>query len=172
MDSASIHLTLVCDVLLLSALLKRVPLCPCSLLPLSFRYVTMEKVLTAALPMLARLRRPALLLPGPLQVVVKSQRMLLEEGSFWAPQRADSSGGGCAGKQHSLAEYSGVWHIDGKRERIAAVVLYYYEKVNLLGGDLEFCDKVLPGHVRESARSFALAVVVCGLTICLPTASE
>ena len=73
-----------------------------------------------ALPLLARLRRPALLLPGPLQAVVKAQRIVLEEG----------------------AEYAGVWHEDGMAEHVVAVVLYYYRASPALrGGSLEFCSK-------------------------------
>ena len=43
-------------------------------------YHCIEKVLTLSLPMLARLRSPSFLLPGPMQVVVKSQRMYLSAG--------------------------------------------------------------------------------------------
>eukprot|EP01012_Entosiphon_sulcatum_P010824 TRINITY_DN16448_c0_g1_i5.p1 TRINITY_DN16448_c0_g1~~TRINITY_DN16448_c0_g1_i5.p1 ORF type:complete len:617 (+),score=66.50 TRINITY_DN16448_c0_g1_i5:22-1851(+) len=78
-----------------------------------------ERVLTAALPMLTRLRRPALVLPGPLQAVVKAQRIYLQPGE----------------------EYEGVWHRDGKQEHVVAVVLYYYRVTNLAGGDIELVDK-------------------------------
>ena len=91
-------------------------------------YTACDKVLTTALPMLARLRRPALLLPGPLQVVVKSQRMLLESAS---------------------EEYSGCWHKDGKHECIVAVVLYYFDKHSLVGGDLEFVEQEPGGKHRQ-----------------------
>jgi hypothetical protein len=63
-------------------------------------HVAVEDVLTAAAPLLARLRRPALLLPGRVQAVVKAQRIFL--------------GGG--------EEYAGVWHSDGMNENIVAVV--------------------------------------------------
>eukprot|EP00944_MAST-04C_sp_MAST-4C-sp1_P004793 g4793.t1 len=86
-------------------------------------YHCIEKVLTLSLPMLARLRSPSFLLPGPMQVVVKSQRMYLSAGE----------------------SYSGVWHVDGQHESVAAVILYYFDKVNLVGGDLEFASKRLPG---------------------------
>eukprot|EP00933_Yihiella_yeosuensis_P053368 TRINITY_DN51602_c0_g1_i1.p1 TRINITY_DN51602_c0_g1~~TRINITY_DN51602_c0_g1_i1.p1 ORF type:complete len:708 (+),score=91.94 TRINITY_DN51602_c0_g1_i1:53-2176(+) len=83
-------------------------------------YLALMEVFRAALPLLARLRCPALLLPGPLQVVVKAQRIFL-------------------GKQE---KYAGVWHQDGLREHIIAVVLYYYRaSPTLQGGDLEFVSK-------------------------------
>jgi hypothetical protein len=47
------------------------------------------QVLEAALSMLGKLRRPALLMPGPLQVVVKAQRIVLRAGE----------------------DYSGVWYV-------------------------------------------------------------
>ena len=43
-------------------------------------HVCVAQLLQAAVPLLTRLRRPALLLPGPLQVVVKAQRIVLDEG--------------------------------------------------------------------------------------------
>ena len=46
-------------------------------------YVAIEEVFEASLPLLAKLRRPALLLPGPLQVVVKAQRIVLDEGETY-----------------------------------------------------------------------------------------
>ena len=83
-------------------------------------HVATQKLMGCALPLLARLRRPALLLPGPLQAVVKAQRIVLEEG----------------------AEYAGVWHEDGMNEHVVAVVLYYYRaSPTLRGGALEFCSK-------------------------------
>ena len=79
-----------------------------------------EMIMDAALPLLASLRSPALLLPGPLQVVVKAQRIALEENN----------------------EYVGVWHDDGLRESIVAVVLYYYRlSESIQGGGLEFASK-------------------------------
>jgi len=65
-------------------------------------YVAIEEVFEASLPLLAKLRRPALLLPGPLQVVVKAQRIVLDEGET----------------------YEGIWHEDGMNESVVAVVLY------------------------------------------------
>jgi len=83
-------------------------------------YLALQELLTAALPLLARLCQPALLLPGPLQVVVKAQRLVLGAGE----------------------SYEGVWHEDGLREHIVAVVLYYYRvSAGLSGGNLEFCSK-------------------------------
>jgi hypothetical protein len=83
-------------------------------------YVCAEFVLNAALPLLSQLRRPALLLPGKLQAVVKAQRVYLKPGQ----------------------EYEGVWHRDGKHENIVAVVIYYYRiSKGLKGGDIEFIDK-------------------------------
>lgn len=89
-------------------------------------YRTVDGVLNAALPMLARLRRPALMLPGMLQVVVKAQKIFLGPGGV----------------------YEGVWHHDGNgdNERIVAVVLYYYRvdasmHSDRIGGNLEFFEK-------------------------------
>lgn len=67
-------------------------------------HVAVESVLEAALPALGRMNKPALLLPGKLQAVVKAQRIYMQPGS----------------------DYSGCWHYDGKKEDIVAVVLYYY----------------------------------------------
>ena len=79
-----------------------------------------EMIMDAALPLLARLRSPALLLPGPLQVVVKAQRIVLEENN----------------------EYVGVWHDDGLKESVVGVVLYYYRlSESIRGGGLEFASK-------------------------------
>ena len=83
-------------------------------------HVATQRLMATALPMLARLRRPALLLPGPLQAVVKAQRIVLAAGE----------------------EYAGVWHEDGMDEHVVAVVLYYYRaSPSLQGGSLEFCSK-------------------------------
>ena len=79
-----------------------------------------QRLLGAALPLLAKMRRPSLLLPGPLQAVVKAQRIVLAEGE----------------------DYAGVWHEDGMNEHVVAVVLYYYRASSTLrGGSLEFCSK-------------------------------
>ncbi|CAE7853580.1 unnamed protein product [Symbiodinium microadriaticum] len=98
-------------------------------------------VLAAALPLLAKLRRPQLLLDGRrLQVVFKAQRILVP---------------GDTG-DNSDAEYVGLWHVDGHRENVAAVVLYYYHvDPSLRGGDMEFCgrepmDVVGYGDCREN----------------------
>lgn len=83
-------------------------------------YFAMEQVFNSALPLLANLQLPALLLPGPLQVVVKAQRIVLEDEDL----------------------YEGVWHDDGLREHVVAVVLYYYGKSECLeGGNMEFVSK-------------------------------
>jgi hypothetical protein len=83
-------------------------------------YVAAEEVLNSALPLLGKLTKPALLLPGRLQAVVKAQRIYLKPGE----------------------EYDGVWHRDGLYENIVAVVIYYYRVSDKLeGGDLEFIDK-------------------------------
>ena len=84
-------------------------------------------VLSAALPLLAKLRRPQLLLDDRrLQVVFKAQRIIV-------PGNTGSS---------SDAEYVGLWHVDGHRENVAAVVLYYYHvDSSLRGGDMEFCGR-------------------------------
>lgn len=83
-------------------------------------YSLVEEVLDAALPLLAALRLPSLLLPGPLQVVVKAQSIVLKEGE----------------------RYEGVWHEDGLREDVVAVVLYYYNvSSSLSGGAIELAQK-------------------------------
>jgi hypothetical protein len=83
-------------------------------------YVAAEQILNAALPLLSKLTKPALLFPGKLQAVVKAQRIYLKPGE----------------------EYDGIWHRDGKHENIVAVVIYYYRvSKQLIGGDLEFIDK-------------------------------
>jgi hypothetical protein len=96
---------------------------PISNLPLEQNkelYVLAEEIFNIALPILSKITRPALLLPGKLQAVVKAQRIYLKPGE----------------------EYEGVWHRDGKYEDIVAVVIYYYRvSKQLIGGDLEFIDK-------------------------------
>lgn len=83
-------------------------------------YLAIENVFEAALPLLAKMKLPALLLPGPLQVVVKAQRIVLKASQT----------------------YSGVWHEDGVREHVIAVVLYYYRVSRTLkGGDMEIAAK-------------------------------
>eukprot|EP00435_Cladocopium_sp_Y103_P068485 s134_g31.t1 len=84
-------------------------------------------VLKAALPLLAKLRRPQLLLQERrLQVVFKAQRIIVPG------RRGDGSD----------SEYVGLWHVDGHREHVAAVVLYYYNvDEELKGGDMEFCGR-------------------------------
>jgi hypothetical protein len=83
-------------------------------------YVSAEQILNAALPLLGKLTKPAILFPGKLQAVVKAQRIYLKQGE----------------------EYNGIWHRDGKLENIVAVVIYYYRvSEQLNGGDLEFIDK-------------------------------
>jgi hypothetical protein len=82
----------------------------------------LKPVLGAAVPLLGRLRRPALGLPTRLQVVVKAQRIILPPGEN--------------------SEYHGLWHSDGDKDRVIAVVLYYYHiDKELEGGDLEFLGK-------------------------------
>ncbi|CAE7657303.1 PIP5K1, partial [Symbiodinium pilosum] len=83
-------------------------------------------LLSAAMPLLAKLRRPQLLLEGRrLQVVLKAQRIILP------PAREDDE-----------TEYLGLWHVDGHREDVVAVVLYYYHvDASLHGGDIEFCGR-------------------------------
>eukprot|EP01047_Picozoa_sp_COSAG01_P004680 COSAG01_NODE_155_length_23814_cov_12.061343_15_plen_392_part_00 len=93
-------------------------------------YDALEGILEASLPLLAALRRPALLLPGPLQVVTKIQGVFLRDDDD---------------------EYSGVWHRDGHRENIVAVVLYYYRcSDSIAGGALEFLDKRQAGSTEHS----------------------
>jgi len=84
-------------------------------------HLAVQQVLQDAMPLLAKLKRPSLLLPGPLQCVVKAQRIIL---------KGDNN------------EYEGIWHDDGLREHVVAVVLYYYRKSpNIKGGNLELCTK-------------------------------
>ena len=87
-------------------------------------HVAVQGVFESALPLLARLRRPALLLPGPLQAVVKAQRICF------------SAGGG------EQERYEGVWHEDGLEEHVIAVVLFYYRvPPGLRGGAIELASK-------------------------------
>lgn len=93
-------------------------------------YFALARVLEAAMPLVARLKKPAVLLQSEslpkeyresgsiLQVVVKAQRI------FLAPSE----------------DYVGLWHQDGLHEHICAVVLYYYRAGCLEGGALEFCS--------------------------------
>ena len=83
-------------------------------------YVAIEQIFSLAMPILSKMTRPALILPGKLQAVIKAQTIFL--------------------KEHE--EYEGVWHRDGKNEDIVAVIIYYYRvSEQLVGGDLEFMDK-------------------------------
>mmetsp|Transcript_93669 Transcript_93669/g.265239 ORF Transcript_93669/g.265239 Transcript_93669/m.265239 type:complete len:373 (+) Transcript_93669:274-1392(+) len=84
-------------------------------------------VLEAALPLLAQLDRPRLLLDERrLQVVFKAQRIIVPPK---VSEDADS-------------EYVGLWHVDGLLEHVAAVALYYYHvDENLRGGDMEFAGR-------------------------------
>ena len=65
-------------------------------------HTAIQRLMGCSLPLLAALRRPALLLPGPLQAAVKAQRIEIGDGE----------------------DYAGVWHEDGLREHVVAVVLY------------------------------------------------
>lgn len=84
-------------------------------------------ILEAALPLLAKLRRPQLLLDRRrLQIVFKAQRIIL-------PPKVH---------EDDEPEYIGMWHVDGHREDVAAVVLYYYHVDPALeGGDMELCGR-------------------------------
>ncbi|CAK9111759.1 unnamed protein product [Durusdinium trenchii] len=84
-------------------------------------------ILEASLPLLAKLRRPQLLLDRRrLQAVFKAQRIIL-------PPKV--------GEDHE-SEYIGMWHVDGHREDVVAVALYYYHVDSALeGGDMEFCGR-------------------------------
>ena len=85
--------------------------------------------------MLSKLTKPALLLPGKLQAVVKAQRIYLQPGS----------------------DYSGCWHYDGKKEDIIAVVLYYYRyTAGLQGGDIEFMSR-RPVHDNFEGRDHTVS---------------
>ena len=59
-------------------------------------YLAVENLFNAVLPLLNKLRKPALLFPGKLQAVIKAQRIYLQPGE----------------------DYSGCWHTDGKNEDI------------------------------------------------------
>jgi len=84
-------------------------------------------VLTKALPLLAELTKPYMLLEGQrLQVVVKAQ-------SITVPKKQE---------EDDEPEYVGLWHVDGDLEPVAAVVLYYYDVDEaLVGGNMEFLDR-------------------------------
>lgn len=102
------------------------------------------QVLESALPLLAKLRRPQLLLDRRrLQVVFKAQRIILP------PKVGENE-----------PEYVGMWHVDGHREDVAAVVLYYYHVDDCLeGGEMEFCgrepfDVLAIADAGDNARDF------------------
>jgi hypothetical protein len=83
-------------------------------------YVAIEEIFNIALPILSKITKPALLLPGKLQAVIKAQRIYLKSGE----------------------EYEEVWHRDRKHENIIAVAIYYYQvSKQLIGGEFEFIDK-------------------------------
>lgn len=83
-------------------------------------YAALEKLLNISLPFVAKLKRPALLFPGPLQAVVKAQRIVLTDGE----------------------RYEGEWHDDGINEHVIATVAYTYRKSGCLkGGGIEFASK-------------------------------
>jgi hypothetical protein len=83
-------------------------------------YVAIEEIFNIALPILSKITKPALFLPGKLQAVIKAQRIYLKPGK----------------------EYEGVWHRDRKHENIVSVAIYYHRvPKQLIGGDLEFIDK-------------------------------
>ena len=92
-------------------------------------------ILEHALPLLARLKKPHLLLEGQrLQVVVKAQRIILPPSQ----ENTDAHGG----DNSSTAEYVGLWHVDGEHEAVVAVVLFYYHVDSVLhGGNMEFIDR-------------------------------
>eukprot|EP01103_Thecamoeba_quadrilineata_P002055 TRINITY_DN1194_c0_g1_i2.p1 TRINITY_DN1194_c0_g1~~TRINITY_DN1194_c0_g1_i2.p1 ORF type:complete len:445 (+),score=87.64 TRINITY_DN1194_c0_g1_i2:656-1990(+) len=81
----------------------------------------LQTILTASLPLLSKLRKPAIILPGKLQAVIKAQRIYLSNAGD---------------------DYEGVWHRDGEQEDIIGVVLYYYRVTSdIEGGQLEFIDR-------------------------------
>ena len=90
---------------------------------------TATPVLRAALPLLAQLTKPCLLLQGQrLQVAVKAQRIEL-------PPKGPND--------DDVSDYVGLWHVDGDHEPVAAVVLFYYhmDSDSLAGGAVEFLDR-------------------------------
>eukprot|EP00529_Nitzschia_sp_RCC80_P017733 CAMPEP_0113443108 /NCGR_PEP_ID=MMETSP0014_2-20120614/1963_1 /TAXON_ID=2857 /ORGANISM="Nitzschia sp." /LENGTH=846 /DNA_ID=CAMNT_0000334043 /DNA_START=210 /DNA_END=2750 /DNA_ORIENTATION=+ /assembly_acc=CAM_ASM_000159 len=121
-------------------------------------------VLTAALPLLARLTKPHMLLEGQrLQVVVKAQ-------SITVPKKQPDD---------DPPEYIGLWHVDGEHEPVAAVVLYYYDVDDaLVGGNMEFLDrrpitllgfgKSRPLSVESIIVSFT-SFLTCFYELCLST---
>jgi hypothetical protein len=83
-------------------------------------YVITEEILNVALPILGKMTKPALMLPGKIQAVIKAQLLYLKPGE----------------------EFQQGWRIEGVHENIVAVVIYYYKvSEQLIGGDLEFLDK-------------------------------
>lgn len=79
------------------------------------------------------MRRPALLLPGPLHAVVKAQRIVLKEGGT----------------------YQEVWHQEGFRECVVAVVLYFYGASRILtGGDIEIASTLQTACVSDEFVRF------------------
>ncbi|KAL3910716.1 MAG: hypothetical protein SGARI_001986, partial [Bacillariaceae sp.] len=93
-------------------------------------------VLQRSLPLLARLRRPHLLLEGQrLQVAVKAQRIETRK------QNPDGD--------DPFSSYQGLWHVDGvifflsqQHEAVVAAVLFYYHvEDSIEGGKMEFIDR-------------------------------
>lgn len=84
-------------------------------------------VLAKAIPLLAKLRKPYLLLEEQrLQVAIKAQRIELSRKR----------------SKNDVSDYIGLWHVDGDEEPVVAVVLYYYGvDARLEGGSLEFIDR-------------------------------
>jgi hypothetical protein len=130
------------------------PIQDLSLKAFSNVYSCVERSLDHALPALAQLRSPSLLLKSaeaisggasasscvPLQVVPKFQSICLQPGE----------------------EYEGCWHRDGMGEKIIAVALLYINcGEDLEGGDLEFIDKRPAGILHsDPAGSVSAAALL------------
>mmetsp|Transcript_15319 Transcript_15319/g.22732 ORF Transcript_15319/g.22732 Transcript_15319/m.22732 type:complete len:648 (-) Transcript_15319:72-2015(-) len=101
-------------------------------------------VLSAALPLLAKLKRPALLLEGQrLQVVIKAQRIEVpSRGQEYKTDIKDINNDDDDDDDNDDSDYIGLWHVDGSNEHVVAVILYYYHVDDSLhGGNMEFLDR-------------------------------
>eukprot|EP00978_Attheya_sp_CCMP212_P024002 scaffold74699_cov49-Attheya_sp.AAC.2 len=83
-------------------------------------------ILTASLPLLAKLTKPYLLLEGQrLQVVVHAQSIAVSNNE----------------DDEDVQKYIGLWRVHGEYEHVVAVILFYYDVDSMVGGDIEFLDR-------------------------------
>ena len=84
-------------------------------------YLAVEDLFEKSLPLLTRLNCPSLLLPGPLQVVIKAETLSLRQGETTT---------------------ASPWIEEELEEHVLAVLIYFYRSSpNLLGGEIEIASK-------------------------------